>query len=198
MTVADMYCQDPETMEISTPVGSGRLVMHILAIIAAVIGAVGVWYWRFKMMKEVANDVSDVVGRVRGRYRMNKFKKQAQGSVLAGIDDPALAAAVFLFALANEDEASLYLSEAEIRRQIGRIVPPADLDETISYARWAARDIVDSRDVVRRFKPLWREKLTREERVGLVAMAEGIAALGTPDDHNQKLSLDALRSAIVP
>lgn len=170
--------------------------MHLLALLVTVIAGVAVWYWRFKMMKEVADDVSDMVGRARGRYRMSKFKKQAQGSVLASIEDPALAAATYLFALANEDEASLHRSEAEIERQIGSIVPAAELEEVLSYARWAARDIVDPRDIVRRFKPLWRDKLTREERIQLVGMAEAIAELGSKTDHNQKLSIATLRMAL--
>ncbi|WP_423067390.1 hypothetical protein [Devosia sp. CN2-171] len=149
-------------------------------------------------MKEVTDDVSNVVGHVRGRYRMSKFKKQAQGSVLASVEDPAMAAAIFLFALANGDEASLHLTEAEIHRQVSRIVPEADLDETLSYARWAAREVVDPRDIVRRFKPLWREKLTREERIQLVGMAEAVAALGEGDEHNQKLSITTLRMALGP
>lgn len=198
MTCSDTYYQDTETMEVSRSIGSGRLVMHIVALVVAVIGGIGVWYWRFKQMKDVTDDVSNVVGKVRGRYRMNKFKKQAQGSVLASIEDPALAATIFLFALANEDEASLHLTEAEIHNQISRIVPEADLDETISYARWAAREVVDPRDIVRRFKPLWREKLTREERIQLVGMAEAVAELGAGDEHNQKLSITTLRMALGP
>jgi uncharacterized tellurite resistance protein B-like protein len=172
--------------------------MHILGLLLAVIAAAGVWYWRFKAMKEVTDDVSNVVGHVRGHYRMSKFKKQAQGSVLASVEDPAMAAAIFLFALANEDEASLHLTEAEIHRQVSRIVAEADLDETLSYARWAAREVVDPRDIVRRFKPLWREKLTREERIQLVGMAEAVAALGEGDEHNQKLSITTLRMALGP
>lgn len=198
MSCSDTYCQDTETMEVSLSIGTGRLVMHILGILVAVIAAAGVWYWRFKAMKEVTDDVANAVGHARGRYRMNKFKKQAQGSVLASIQDPAMAAAIFLFALANEDEASLHLAEAEIHTQIGRIVPEGDLDETLSYARWAAREVVDPRDIVRRFKPMWREKLTREERIQLVGMAETIAELGEGEGHNQKLSISTLRMALGP
>ncbi len=172
--------------------------MHIVAIVVGIIVAAGVWYWRAKAAKEVVDDVGSMVGRVQGRIRMNNFKKKAEGSALASIDDPALAAAVFLYALANEKRDALHLAEPRIREEIGRIVAAADLEEVLSYAQWAARDVADARDVVRRFKPLWRQKLTREERVDLVAMAEAIAELGEPDDHNQKLTLVTLRTAMGP
>lgn len=172
--------------------------MHIVAIVVGVIAAAGIWYWRFKAAKEVVDDIGSVVGHVQGRIRTANFRKKAEGSALASIEDPALAAAVFLHALANEQRDLLHLAEPKIREEIGRIVADADLDEVLSYAQWAARDIADPRDVVRRFKPLWRQKLTREERAHLVAMAETIAGLGEAEDHNQKLTLVTLRTALAP
>lgn len=172
--------------------------MHILAIIVGIIAAAGVWYWRAKAAKEVVDDVGSMVGRVQGRIRMNNFRKKAEGSALASIEDPALAAAVFLYALANEKRDALHLAEPRIREEISRIVADADIDEVLSYAQWAARDVADARDVVRRFKPLWRQKLNRDERADLVAMAETIVDLGDPDDHNQKLTIVTLRTALAP
>lgn len=172
--------------------------MHIVGLLLAVIVGAGVWYWRFKAVRELTDDVGDALGRLRGRHRMSQFKKKAQASALTTITDPALAAAICLFALASEDDASAHAGEAVIRDEIGRIVPAADLDEIIAYARWAARDSVDARDVVRRFKPLWREKLTREERAALVGMAEAVAATGSGATHDQKLSLATLRMALGP
>jgi hypothetical protein len=172
--------------------------MHIVAIVVGVIAAAGIWYWRFKAAKEFVDDICSVVGHVQGRIRTASFRKKAEGSALASIEDPALAAAVFLYALANEKRGALHLAEPMIREDIGRVVAAADVDEVLSYAQWAARDVADARDVVRRFKPLWRQKLTREERADLVAMAENIASLGEGDDHNQKLTLVTLRTALAP
>jgi predicted nucleic acid-binding protein len=172
--------------------------MHVLALLGVVIGGVGIWYWRFKMMREMGGEIADVVGRVRGHIRTGNFRKKAEGSPLSSVEDPALAAAIFLYALANEHDETLHLSEPAIRSEIGRIVPAADLEEILSYAQWAARDVADARDVVRRFKPLWRQRLTREERADLVSMAESIIGLGTAEHHNQKLSFITLRTALGP
>ena len=172
--------------------------MHILALLGVIVGGIGVWYWRFKMMREMGSDVANVVGRMQGHIRTSSFRKKAEGSPLSSIEDPALAAAIFLHALANENDESLHLSEPVIRREIGRIVPAADLDEILSYAQWAARDVADARDVVRRFKSLWRQKLTRDERADLVSMAEAVIGSGADEHHNQKLSFVTLRTALGP
>jgi hypothetical protein len=173
--------------------------MHILAILGVIVGGIAIWYWRFKMLGEAGRDVADMVGRARGAYRMGQFRKKVAGSPLASIEGPSLAAGVFLYALAKENRATLHLAEPIIRRQVGEIVPADELDELLSYAEWASRDVTDPRDVVRRFKPLWREKLSREERFHLTEMAEEIVNLaGAEAEHNQKLSFATLRTALGP
>lgn len=180
------------------PVSAARRVwdMHIVAIVLAIAGGLAVWYWRFKMLGEAGRDVADMAGRVRGAYRMRKFRKQAEGAALNTIDDPAVAATVFLFALANEAPAARHLSEPKIKAQIGAIVDARELDEVIAYGAWAARDVADPKDLVRRFKPLWREQLTASERNDLIEMAEAIVAVGDGATPGQDLSLEALRTAL--
>ncbi len=170
--------------------------MHIVGVVVAVLGLAAVWYWRIKMLHEAGQDAADVVGRVRGAYRMRKFKKQAEGSVLNAIDDPAMAATVFLFALAAEDAVSAHKASEPIKAHAADMVAPDKIDELVAYAAWAARDIVDSRDVIRRFKPLWRQQLSLAERQDLIRMAEEVAALPPTAVEAQRLSLDALREAI--
>src|SRR5262245_52343871 len=197
MTTMSAACHKGRMMEAS---GAGwRAPMAIIGIIVAALAAVGIWYWRIKMIREVTDDVTDVIGRARGAYRMNKFRKQAEASPLTSVTNPAMAAAIFLYALADEQPERLHLAEEEIQRQIGKIVGAADLDEILSYSRWAANDVADPRDLVRRFKPLWREKLTRDERSDLIAMAQAIMSVSDADPaHNQKLSFATLRTALAP
>jgi uncharacterized tellurite resistance protein B-like protein len=191
-------CMRQELVEIYQDKVLGKTVMHILALLGVIAGGAAIWYWRIKMMREMGSEVANVVGRVQGHIRTGNFRKKAEGSPLSSVEDPALAAAIFLYALANEHNEILHLSEPAIRREIARIVRAADLEEMLAYAQWAARDVVDARDVVRRFKSLWRQKLTREERSDLVSMAESIIGLGTVEHYNQKLSFITLRTALGP
>jgi hypothetical protein len=171
--------------------------MHILALLGAIIAGAGIWYWRFKAMRDVGSDVLDAAGRLRGAYRMHNFKKKAESSVLASVDDPALGAAIFLFALANEAEGAAHLAAPEIRRQLSSIVPADKMDEFLAYAEWAARSVVDARDCVRRFKTLWREHLTIGEREELAGMAEAVVALAPKRTHSQTLAIEALDTALI-
>jgi uncharacterized tellurite resistance protein B-like protein len=172
-------------------------MVAILAVIGAVLAAVGVWYYRIKMLGEIGSDVADLAGRARGAYRMRRFKKQAAGATLNVIDDPALAAAVFLYSLANEDKASMFKSGQSIRTSMALVVEPADLDDMLAYAEWVARDVVDPRDLVRRFKPLWRERLDIDERRKFIGMAEAVVAATPQPESSQTLTIEALRNALV-
>lgn len=171
--------------------------MHILGAILAILGVAGVWYWRFKTLHQAGTEIADVVGRAQGAIRTRRFRNKAEGSVLTTVDDPAVAAAVFLYALAGENRDAAHLSDTAIRKQIGAIVPSGDLDEVATYAAWAARSVIDPKDCIRRFKTLWRDKLTLGEREDLVAMAEAIAALGGKPLPAQALTLETLRATVL-
>ena len=197
MNAASAHCQKPGLMETSRPRSAGHSAMAIIGIILAALAGIGVWYYRIKMLGDVGSDIADLAGRARGAYRMNRFRKQADAATLNAVDDPALAAAIFLYALASEDKASLFKSEPEIRRVMTPIVRN-ELDDLLAYAQWAAREVVDPRDLVRRFRPLWRDKLTLMERQQFVGMAEAVIAQSGSPDANQLQLIDVLRGAVTP
>ncbi|MEO6396459.1 MAG: hypothetical protein ABIO40_11175, partial [Devosia sp.] len=151
--------------------------MAIVGLILAVLAGAIVWYWRLQLLRGMADEVATMFGRVKGRYRVDKFRRKVGGSTHAAIDDPAVAAAVFLFALVNESDGFALPAEAAVKAQIARVVPEARLAEIVSFAQWAARDVVDAKDCVRRFKPLWRDALDRSERDHLIRMAQAVVGL---------------------
>lgn len=188
-------CQNEPGMEASSHHSLWGHKMHILAILGAVMAGAAIWYWRVRTMHEAGSEVVDALGRVRGAYRRYTFRKKAEDSVLATVDDPAMAAAIFLFALANEGGIS-DRAVAEIRRQLSSIAAPDRLDETLAYAAWAAHSVVDSRDCIRRYKDLWRAQLTMVERQHLLSMAVAVRAVAARPDYTQKLAIDKLQAAL--
>ena len=172
--------------------------MPILGLLLAVLAAAGVWYYRIRVLRDVGSDLADLAGRARGAYRRGKFRQQSEGAALTTIDNPALAAAVLFYALAKDDPKTLHKSEVTIREQLEPIVAAGDLDELLSYAEWVARDVVDPQDLVRRFKSLWREKLTLSERQQLLGMAETVVAQAATAASGPRLTLDSLRTALAP
>jgi len=171
--------------------------MHIIAILGAIIGAVGVWYWHFKTVRDVGSEVVDAVGRANGAYRRHKFRNKSEGSALTNVDNPALAAGIFLFALANENAEGKHLAKGEIARQIQPLLPAGEEEEQVIYAEWAAGTVVDARDCIRRFKALWRDSLTVAEREDLVEMAVSITRLTATPTNTQKLAIENLRTSLL-
>lgn len=172
--------------------------MHILAILGAIIGGVAIWAWRVRMLRDVGDEVLDGVGRMRGAFNRRAFRQKVESSALNSVDNPALAGAIFLFALANEADTAEHKVDAEIRRQLVDIVSADRLDETMAYSRWAARSVVDPRDCIRRFRKLWVESLSVGEREDLVSMSQAIRSLSARPIPSQALSIEALEAVLFP
>ena len=151
--------------------------MHILGLILGLISAAFVWYWRFQRAKDAFDAASDAAGRVRGAYNRRKFKKQAEGSVLSNVNDPAAAAAILLVLIAKENGPYSTRKDDFIRSLLTETAGMDEklLSEAMEFAEWASDQVTDGNDVIRKFSPLWREALTHQQQVDLVAMARGVA-----------------------
>jgi hypothetical protein len=153
----------------------------VLILIAAVI------LWHIKMLHSAQTDASLVYAALPGR--------QTKATALDGITDPTLAAAVFLVALGHESPDDPDATRRRINHEIATIAPGAE-DELIRYAEWASTLAGDSKDCIRRFKPLWAKRLSVVQRSKLVTMAEHVAAHRGIIDPQQKITLAALRLSL--
>lgn len=164
-------------------------------IIAAIIGVV-VWHSRLRAAKHIFDEAADGLGRAKGAYNRKKFQKKANLSPLMSIDDPVLGAAVLLVSLA---EIRLPLSSADEGKLAELLEDKTGLEnaeEHIAYARWACREVPDVNQVIRRLRPLWKERLSPDEREDLVSMAEEICSYRQPASSQQKNAIRRLASAI--
>ena len=152
--------------------------MHVLFGILGVVGALTFWYFRLKQLHGAASEVVDVADRVRGALRRRSFRKKTEGSPLTAIDDPVTAAAVMMYAIATVDGAPGNAAEAVIRNELARIAPGADIEELLTFAGWAARQVDDPDNVSLKLAGIWRRTLTSGERKDLYAMTERVADCG--------------------
>ena len=148
-------------------------------------------------MREVSDDIIDSVQKMRGAFRRKKFRQAAEAAPLASIRDPAIAAATYFLCLAQEKPESLSAANEYIRQHMAGIIPAGDMDEVLIFAEWTARRVINPTDPVRRFRDLWRERLSRSECRDLFAMAEDVVALGGSPTLDQEASIEALRLAIL-
>src|SRR5687768_13897168 len=77
-------------------------IMPFLGVLLMVAAGAAVWWWRMKNLREAGSEIIDSVERMRGAYKRRQFRNKAEASLLASIQNPAIAAAVFFLALARE------------------------------------------------------------------------------------------------
>lgn len=173
--------------------------MHIIGVLVAVLSALGVWIWRLQRAKDGLDAVADAAGHMKGAYNRHRFREKSKGSILANVDDPAEAAAVFLTCLAAEkrpltdDDENAISHLLETRAGVRK----GALQEAMAFARWASGEVADSNDVVRRFLPLWRRALTMDQRADLVSMATTVCEFGGEAAPVQRALVRRMREGLL-
>jgi hypothetical protein len=154
--------------------------MGIVALIAAIIGGIGFWWWRAQQLKGAADSVIDAAGKARGMISRARFKQRSGQSVLAGVDSPGMAAATLLYSLAALRRPVALSEEQKIDGLLETVcrMNKQDREDAMAFAAWASGQVADTSDIVRRFLPIWGDALKGPERRELVGMAVTIAELG--------------------
>jgi uncharacterized tellurite resistance protein B-like protein len=154
--------------------------MAVIALIAAIIGGIGVWWWRAQQVKGAADTVIDVAGKARGAISRARFRQRAGQSVLAGVDSPGMAAATLLYSLVSLRRPVTLADEEKIDGLLETIcrMTKQDRDDSMAFAAWASGQVADTSDIVRRFLPMWTSELQFAQRQELLGMAVNIAGLG--------------------
>ncbi|MBB3134378.1 hypothetical protein FHS26_002108 [Rhizobium pisi] len=171
--------------------------MAFLGILVAALSGAVIWYWRFKMVREVGNEIIDSVERMRGAYKRKKFRKQAEVAPLASIADPAIAAVAFFFCLAKEKPMYLDAAKNVVRNRMKGIIRPGDMDEVLLFGEWASKNVTSPEDPIRRFRDLWIKALGMHERQQLIGIAEEVAEAGGERTKEQEYALQMLRRTLM-
>ena len=155
--------------------------MHILGLIAAVMGTLGMVIWRLHRAAEAAKGLTDSVQELTSWWRRWQWLKKAQVDPITQVDDPRVAAVAMMVAVAQSDGVITDREQAEIRRQITAKFEAkgAAAEEMIVYARWLVRDVRDLDEGLRKLTPVMR-KLGAEQHRELVEMLGAVAAVAGP------------------
>ncbi len=159
--------------------------MHILLGLAAVLGGLAFWWWRFKMVKQATDEIGDMAGRIWGQYKRNKFRKKVEDSPLEAVDDPVAAAVVMMLAVAKEAGPITPEVEAAVQGEITGQMKIAEPTELLVFGKWVASHVEDANNVSLRYAKLWAAALDMEERRKFVAMVERAARPLTPAQHTK-------------
>lgn len=151
--------------------------MHIALLVLSAIAGLGFWWIRLRAAGEAATEVVAAVGRLRGAARRRKIRKQAELSPVAAIDDPVVAAATLLTALAGDEAGLPEAREEAIRRAIGALTSRSRAEEATLYAKWAAAQIGDADIVVDVLGRYLAARLDEPEKRQLLAMAQMVLSV---------------------
>jgi uncharacterized tellurite resistance protein B-like protein len=163
--------------------------MPILVAVLSVLAGLALWRFRPQVIDEAAREMLMAAQAAKSALR-RRVVRRAPRSSLAAIDDPALAAAAMLAALAGVNGRLDAAAERVIGAELATILPDESCELTFLLGRRLAGQVSDPNDISLRFSKLWIRTLTVEERLDFYRMAVRVAALdGEPGDcHRQILA----------
>lgn len=152
--------------------------MHIVLAIIGLIGAGAFWWYRIKYMSEAVGEAADAVGRVQGHFRRGKLRKKSALAPISAIDDPIIAAATIMAAIAAEDTVLSPDLEAGMRQQLLTIESADKVDEAIIYANWASSQVAEVTHIIDIAGKFLSTKLDENEKQELVSMVVDAVPVG--------------------
>lgn len=154
--------------------------MPILAAIMSFLVLAGVWWWRAQRAHDAASAAIDLAGRARGAVSRARFRSKSKNSVLTAIDDSRIAAAVMLYSLMADRRPLTKADEDKLGEELETVcgMQPMEREEAVAFAAWAAAQVSDTGEIVRRLTPMWKRELTELQRRELVAMTLRLAGMG--------------------
>jgi len=148
--------------------------MHIIAALLGIIGFLAVWYWRLKMLQNVARDGRKVAETVVNLPRKMRFKHKSGKGGLAVVDDPREAAAILMLEIAQARGTLTEKQEAAIRGEVMHQFefPEGDANELVARAGWLSRNAGASHVVMSKMTDFVRKSpgMTNKELVDLDGM----------------------------
>lgn len=153
--------------------------MHILLGLIAIIGGIVFWIWRIRNAATVAREVVDVAGDVQAAVRRFGYRRHADKHPLDVVEDPRLAAAGILAAIAKMDGDYTREQIMTIQNECARVfeATPKDAEDFASYGRWLAQQLSNPDEVVRRLSRGLSGTLGPAERAQFLEMVERVAVV---------------------
>lgn len=174
--------------------------MAIVALIGAILGGIGFWWFRAQQLKSAADSVIDVAGKARGMISRARFRQRSGQSVLAGVDTPGMAVATLLYSLTALRRPVTLTDEDKIDTmlEITCRMNKQDRGDAMAFAAWASGQVADTVEIVRRFLPIWTDALKPPERQELIDMAVAAASPGMEPTDAQAAVIRRLREGLLP
>ncbi|MEL7546907.1 MAG: hypothetical protein AAGJ84_09670 [Pseudomonadota bacterium] len=160
--------------------------MHILIALFGLLTALAVWYWRLKMIGDVARGSVEAAKTVANLPRRLAFKRKSGKKGLQIVDDPREAATILMLQVAQTDGVLSEKQKASIQNEIvdNFKFTETEADELIEHALWISADAGKPHATVSRMTDFVQHApgLGPKEIVDLDSMLVSVSeAEGSPD-----------------
>ncbi|MEO1331105.1 MAG: hypothetical protein AAFW46_15760 [Pseudomonadota bacterium] len=173
--------------------------MHILVGLLTLLALLAVWWWRVRAAGAAAREAVEATDDVRAALRRFKYQRKAGEHPAESLDDPRLAAAGMMAAVARlkGDLTADQMNQLRVECRAAFRVVQSEADDIAAYGRWLAAQSEDPDDVIRRLAPIVRDRAEREAHGDMVRMLDRVAAVegGAPNDL-QKAAIARVRKAL--
>ncbi len=158
----------------------------ILAILSALTVA-GIWYYRMQAARDAADTLLDAANDVRLAARRFGFRMRNKTHPADCVDDPRVAAAGIVLAIAamDSDLTQAEIDTLSIQCQSKFGIEPGEAEEIITLGRWLITQCVNKDEAVRRLTRRVVEKAGPEAAPDLLEMIAKVAGDGLADDRAQ-------------
>lgn len=172
--------------------------MHILGVLVAAIGVIGVILWRLHMAAEAAKGLAETAGEARGLVRRWKWRGKLANDPLDLIQDPREAAIAIMVAIAQSDGALTERERCAILAEATKRFGATDkqAEELLAHGRWLTREVRDPDNCIRKLAPILRRTCGPVELADTVEMASRVASAEGPPAEIEAGALSKLRQAL--
>jgi len=150
--------------------------MHILVGLVSALGLIAYFVIRANQVNQAGRELLDAASEAKGYVRRSLWRRRTKVDLTRNIEDPRLAAAVMMCAVANADgditerEMTAILELMEENFQIAR----GDCVEMLSEARWLAKEAKDLSAFLQRLSRPVAACCSHQELEDLFQMLEAV------------------------
>lgn len=175
--------------------------MHVLIGLIAIIGAVAFWLWRVRAAAEASNEIVDAASDARAALRRYGYRRKAGQHPTESVDDPRLAAAAILAAVAKMDGdlTADQFNALRVECRASFRVDQGEADDMAAYGRWLADQCKSPDDAIRRLAKIVRDRAPKEAHGDMIRMMERVASVqGGAPSSLQKDAIEMVKRTLVP
>lgn len=169
-----------------------------MAILIAVLGALGALIWTVVHFVRAAQEGREVVNDVRAGFRRGAWSKKANSRLIEAIEDPRESAAILMAQIAVYDGEITAAQKSKMTALMQEhFAAPADEAEGLySFGRMAVGQLNDAGNSLTTILRPVQEKLTQAEKNDLVGMLEEIAEVEAAPNDLQRQLIAAVRRGV--